>query len=127
MEAGARVVATGRSDLGNQVNNSSVFPGLFRGVLDVRAARITDSMTRAAAHALAHHARRSGLKPDAILPRMDDLQAAAEVAAAVGLQAQHDGVAAMAVGRDKLLAGALQTIRAAQEANKRICTPTTEP
>lgn len=127
IEAGARVVATGRSDLGNQVNNSSIFPGLFRGVLDVRAARITDAMARAAAHALAGHARRSGLKTDAILPRMDDVQAAAEVAAAVGLEAQHDGVAAVAVGRDELIAGALQTIRTAQEADKRICAPTTEP
>jgi malate dehydrogenase (oxaloacetate-decarboxylating) len=125
IEAGARVVATGRSDLGNQVNNSSIFPGLFRGVLDVRAASITNAMTRAAAHALGHHARRSELKPDAILPKMDDLQAAAEVAAAVGLQAQDDGVAAVAVGRSTLLKGALQTIRAAQEINKRIVTPTT--
>ena len=59
IEAGARVVATGRSDLPNQVNNSSIFPGLFRGVLDVRASGITDGMARAAAHALARAAKRA--------------------------------------------------------------------
>jgi malate dehydrogenase (oxaloacetate-decarboxylating) len=119
-QAGARIIATGRSDFPNQVNNSSIFPSLFRGVLDVRASRITDAMTHAAAHALAHHAQRSGLKPDAILPKMDDPLAAAEVAAAVGSQAQHDGVAALTAGRDELIEGALQKIRAAQEANRAV-------
>jgi malate dehydrogenase (oxaloacetate-decarboxylating) len=50
--AGARIVATGRSDFPNQVNNSLGFPGLFRGVLDVRAGRITDAMGIAAAREL---------------------------------------------------------------------------
>jgi malate dehydrogenase (oxaloacetate-decarboxylating) len=59
--AGARIVATGRSDFPNQVNNSLVFPALFRGVLDVRARRISDSMALAAAEALAAAARERGL------------------------------------------------------------------
>jgi malate dehydrogenase (oxaloacetate-decarboxylating) len=117
-QAGARIVATGRSDFPNQVNNASIFPGLFRGALDVRAARITDSMTRAAAHALARQAKHSGLRPEAILPMMDDAVAAAEVAAAVGIQAQQEDVAAVTVGRDELREGALQKILAAQEANR---------
>jgi malate dehydrogenase (oxaloacetate-decarboxylating) len=99
IEAGARLVATGRSDLPNQVNNSSIFPGLFRGVLDVRASSISDGMARAAAHALARAAKRAGLNQMSILPPADDPMAAAEVAAAVGEQAQTEGVAALAVGR----------------------------
>ena len=54
-EAGAAVVATGRSDFPNQVNNSLGFPGIFRGTLDVRARTITDEMCFAAAQAMADH------------------------------------------------------------------------
>ncbi|WP_303983499.1 NADP-dependent malic enzyme [Dongia mobilis] len=53
LAAGAEIVATGRSDFANQVNNSLIFPGMFRGILDVRASAITDRMAIAAAHALA--------------------------------------------------------------------------
>lgn len=67
-EAGARVVATGRSDFPNQLNNSLGFPGIFRGVLDVQARAITDEMALAAAHELASFARERGLSEDAILP-----------------------------------------------------------
>ncbi|MGO9174117.1 MAG: NADP-dependent malic enzyme [Rhodomicrobium sp.] len=118
IEAGARVVATGRSDLPNQVNNSSIFPGLFRGVLDVRASSITDGMARAAAHALARCARGAGPYETSILPLTDDPAAAAEVAAAVGEQAQIEGIASLAVGHDELLRGAIQRIRAARETNR---------
>lgn len=118
IEAGARVVATGRSDFPNQVNNASIFPGLFRGVLDTRATRITDEMARAAAHALANRARQAGIDANAILPPLDDLMAAAEVAAAVGVQAQKDGVSTLTIGHDELLSSALQKIRAAQEVNR---------
>ena len=117
IEAGAHVVATGRCDLPNQVNNASIFPGLFRGVLDTRASYITDGMALAAAYALAHRARHAGLTPCAILPPLDDAVAAAEVAAAVGVQAQKEGVARLAVGRDELLSSTLHKIKAARQAN----------
>ncbi len=71
LEAGAVVVATGRSDFPNQVNNSLGFPGIFRGTLDVRARTITDEMCFAAADALANHVG-DRLAPDMILPNMDD-------------------------------------------------------
>ena len=122
IEAGTRLVATGRSDLPNQVNNSSIFPGLFRGVLNVRASSISDGMARAAAHALARGAKRAGLNQMSILPPTDDPMAAAEVAAAVGEQAQMEGVAALAAGRDELLNGAVQRILAAREANRLVAT-----
>ena len=71
-EAGAAVVATGRSDFPNQLNNSLCFPGMFRGVLDVRARRISDQMALAAARALAEFAQARGIDEDSILPRMDE-------------------------------------------------------
>jgi len=82
--AGAQIVATGRSDFPNQVNNSLVFPGLFRGVLDVRARTISNRMAIAAAEELVAAAREKGLSPDRLLPSMDDWTAAARVAAATG-------------------------------------------
>ena len=63
--AGARIVATGRSDFPNQVNNSLGFPGIFRGALDVRARTITDEMCLAAAEALAGAAPDGGMNPSA--------------------------------------------------------------
>lgn len=91
--AGARVVATGRSDLPNQVNNALVFPGVFRGSLDVRARRITDSMVIAAAEALARYAREEGLSEDGILPPLSDWRVHPRVAAAVAAKAVEEGVA----------------------------------
>ncbi len=70
-EAGAAVVATGRSDFDNQVNNSLGFPGIFRGTLDVRASTITDEMCFAAAKAMADHVG-DKLSATHILPTMDD-------------------------------------------------------
>ncbi|HAF94942.1 MAG: malate dehydrogenase [Elusimicrobia bacterium GWF2_52_66] len=92
-EAGARVVATGRSDFENQVNNSLGFPGIFRGVLDVRAKTITDEMCIAAAEALAGYAARKGLRADYIMPRMDEPEVFVEEAVAVGMMAIKQGVA----------------------------------
>lgn len=71
-EAGARIVATGRSDFPNQVNNSLVFPGLFRAVFDARAKKITDKMKLAAVHALADHIPENELKESYIIPMMTD-------------------------------------------------------
>jgi malate dehydrogenase (oxaloacetate-decarboxylating) len=102
LEAGAEVVATGRSDFPNQVNNSLCFPGIFRGVLDVRATTITDTMCFAAADALAAAA---GPNPraDRILPGMDEWRVFPAIAAAAGVQAQTEGVARVSASREELL------------------------
>ncbi|MBM3597215.1 MAG: NADP-dependent malic enzyme [Alphaproteobacteria bacterium] len=115
-EAGARIVGTGRSDFPNQVNNSLVFPGIFRGVLDVRARTISDTMALAAAAELAHCAEARGLGTGSILPTMDDADVAARVAAATGMQAQSEGVARLSMCRDELLAMAAAKIANARQA-----------
>jgi len=71
-EAGAVVVATGRSDYPNQVNNALVFPGMFRGALDVRAKGISWGMAWAVAKEIANIAKEKGLSPDYIVPRIDE-------------------------------------------------------
>lgn len=91
--AGAAVVATGRSDFPNQVNNSLGFPGIFRGALDARARTITDEMCLAAAHALADMAAEQGLTPDYILPTMDEWEVFPREAAAVAAKAVEQGLA----------------------------------
>jgi len=113
--AGARVVATGRSDFPNQVNNSLSFPGIFRGVLDVRARTITDEMCFAAAQALAEAAS-DGLDEDHILPKMTDAVIYPLQAAAVGLKAQEQGLARVSMSQDQLLDHAVQKIGEAQSA-----------
>jgi malate dehydrogenase (oxaloacetate-decarboxylating) len=91
-EAGAAVVATGRSDFPNQVNNSLGFPGIFRGTLDVRARTITDEMCFAAAKALADHVG-DKLASDFILPNMDDWEVFPREAAAVAMKAIEQDLA----------------------------------
>jgi malate dehydrogenase (oxaloacetate-decarboxylating) len=113
--AGAAVVATGRSDFPNQVNNSLSFPAIFRGVLDVRARTITDEMCFAAAEALAG-AVGDALDRDHILPRMMDMAIYPLQAAAVGLKAQEQGIAGLALSRDELLNRAEFIIGQAQSA-----------
>ena len=93
IEAGAAVVATGRSDFPNQVNNSVGFPGIFRGTLDVRAKTITDEMCIAAAVELAKVAEDKGLAADFIMPTMDDWEVFPREAAAVAMKAVEQGVA----------------------------------
>jgi malate dehydrogenase (oxaloacetate-decarboxylating) len=85
--AGAAIVATGRSDFPNQVNNALIFPGLFRGVLDVGARAITDKVAMAAATALADYAKAGGISAARLLPALDDIGAAAAVAGRAGAQA----------------------------------------
>ncbi len=92
-EAGAAVVATGRSDFPNQVNNSLGFPGIFRGALDVRAKTITDEMCIAAAMELAKVAEDKGLREDYIIPTMDEWEVFPREAVAVGSKAIEQGVA----------------------------------
>ena len=114
-EAGARIVGTGRSDFPNQINNSLGFPGIFRGVLDVRATTITDEMAIAAARELALCAEEQGLDEEHLVPTMDDWEVFPREAAAVGVKAQEQGVARLVLSREELLAMARQTIGQAQE------------
>lgn len=114
-EAGARIVATGRSDFPNQVNNSLCFPGIFRGVLDVGARSITDEMCLTAAEELAQCAVEKGLREDSILPRMDDWDVAPREAAAVGMKAIEQGIARQRMTHRELFTTATDTIRRAQE------------
>jgi malate dehydrogenase (oxaloacetate-decarboxylating) len=108
--AGARIVATGRSDFPNQVNNSLGFPGIFRGTLDVRAKTITDEMCIAAAQALADSAPDGGMDPDSILPTMVDWEVFAREAVAVGMKAQEQGIARLSFSAEELFEKASQMI-----------------
>jgi len=114
-EAGARIVGTGRSDFPNQVNNSLGFPGIFRGVLDIRARTITDEMAIAAAEELARCAEETGIDDDHILPTMDNWEVFPREAAAVGVKAQEQGVARLSLSHEELLSKAKETIRQAQD------------
>ncbi len=92
-EAGAHIVATGRGDFPNQVNNSIGFPGILKGALIVRAQKITDNMAIAAAHSLANYAEKRGIDPENIVPTMDEADVFPVEAADVAMQAIKDGVA----------------------------------
>lgn len=91
--AGAAVVATGRSDYPNQVNNVLAFPGIFRGALDVRARDINDAMKLAAAEALAGLVAPEALGPARILPEAFDPRVRTAVAGAVARAARESGAA----------------------------------
>lgn len=113
-EAGAAIVATGRSDFPNQVNNSLGFPGIFRGALDVRASTITDEMCLVAAQAMADQVG-DDLGPEHILPTMDDRQIFAYEAAAVGRKAIEQGVARLDISEKALLAHAQKMINRSRD------------
>ncbi len=117
-EAGARIVATGRSDFPNQVNNSLGFPGIFRGALDVRARTITDEMCIAAALEIAKTAEDKGLTDEYIVPTMDDWEVFPREAVAVGLKAIETGVARVKLSRDELWARAEGAIKRARDETK---------
>lgn len=114
-DAGAAVVATGRSDFPNQVNNSLGFPGIFRGTLDVRATTITDGMCLAAAYALADMAIERGLDSHNILPTMDDWEVFPREAVAVAMKAQEEGIARLETTADEEFERAASIIRASRE------------
>ena len=94
---GAAIVATGRSDYENQVNNSLGFPGIFRGALDVRARDINAEMQAAAAEAMAGLITDKELRPDYIIPHMLDFRVPVAVAKAVATAAMKSGVARLTV------------------------------
>jgi malate dehydrogenase (oxaloacetate-decarboxylating) len=87
----ARIVATGRSDYPNQINNVLAFPGIFRGALDVRAPQITEAMKMAAAHAIADIVPENELREDYIIPSVFNRDVAPAVAAAVSSEARRAG------------------------------------
>ena len=114
-EAGARIVATGRSDFPNQVNNSVGFPAIFRGTLDVMARTITDEMCIAAAYELAKCAEDKGLHEDYLLPTMDEWEVFPREAVAVAKKAIEQGVARLRLSEKELFNMAETKIRRARE------------
>ncbi len=92
-EAGVRIIGTGRSDFANQINNVSVFPGIFKGALSVRASDINEEMKLAAAAAIADYIPASELHEENILPSALDKNVADAVATAVAQAARDSGVA----------------------------------
>ena len=106
-KAGAAVVVTGRSDFPNQVNNSMVFPGIFRGALDVRARNINNRMKLAAAHAIAEFIDDKDLKAEYIIPSTMNFKVPPQVAAAVARSAIETGEARIEVDPDAVAAQTL--------------------
>jgi malate dehydrogenase (oxaloacetate-decarboxylating) len=113
-EAGAYIVATGRGDFPNQVNNSMGFPGILKGALLVRARKITDEMAIAAAYSVANFAQKKGISPDYIMPTMDETEVFAEEAADVAMTAIANGVARVTPTRDEVYNGTLADIKEAR-------------
>lgn len=92
-EAGAYIVATGRGDYPNQVNNSVCFPAILKGTLLVHAKAISDGMAIAAAHSIADYAEQRGISVDDIIPKMTETPMFPKVAADVAMQAKKEGLA----------------------------------
>jgi malate dehydrogenase (oxaloacetate-decarboxylating) len=102
-EAGAYIVATGRGDFPNQVNNSIGFPGILKGALMVRARKITDNMAIAAAHSLADYAEKRGIDIENIVPTMNEAGVFPQEAADVAMMAIKEGVARVIITREQAL------------------------
>lgn len=113
-QAGALIVATGRGDFPNQVNNSVGFPGILKGVLLVQAKKITDKMAIAAAHSLAKFASDRGISTKNIVPTMDETEVFANVAADVAACAIEEGLAGKVMSRDEVYQIALSEINEAR-------------
>jgi len=117
-EAGARIVATGRSDFPNQVNNSLGFPAVFRGALDVGARTITDEMCITASYAISEYAEEKGLSEEYIIPNMGETEMYIREAIAVGMKAIHQGVARIRKTEEELRESASSMIKTSQQAIK---------
>lgn len=115
-DAGARIVATGRSDFENQVNNSLGFPGIFRGTLDVRAKTITDEMCIAAAYELANMVENieGCLVEDCIIPSMEHEEIYIREAVAVGLKAVEQNIARVSLTKEELHSKAEEIIKSSK-------------
>ena len=110
MEAGARIYGSGRSDAPNQTNNVTVFPGIFRGALDVRARRITEEMKLAAAYAIAELVPEKDLRDDFVVVDAFDPRVAPAVAAAVAKVAIETDVARVKIDPEEVRARAAARI-----------------
>jgi len=119
-EAGAHIVATGRSDFPNQVNNSLGFPAIFRGVLDVKAKTVTDDMCIAAAQELAKFAEERGMHEQDILPRMEEWEVFPREAVACALKSIEQGVARVKPSRKELYERAVAIIQNSRESVKQL-------
>lgn len=117
-EAGAYIVATGRGDFPNQVNNSIGFPGILKGALMVRSRKITDNMAIAAAHSLAGFAEKRGIHAEDIVPNMEEADVFPVEAADVAMQAIKDGVARISITRDEAYKRAKADIEQARSVTK---------
>jgi len=102
LEAGAKVVGTGRSDFPNQVNNVLAFPGIFRGALDARATHINEQMKIAAVEAIASLVSSEELRSDYVIPAPFDPRVAPAVAASVAKAAMETGVARITVNPEEV-------------------------
>jgi malate dehydrogenase (oxaloacetate-decarboxylating) len=114
-EAGVKIMATGRSDFPNQVNNSLVFPAIFRGALDVRAKTITDEMCIASASELAKYAEDKGINDEYIIPSMQEWEIYPRQAVATGLKAIEQGIAGKKLSRQELYERAESIIKRTQD------------
>ncbi len=113
-EEGAFIVATGRGDFPNQVNNSVCFPGILKGALLVRAKKITDGMAIRCAHAIADFAEKRGISPDNIIATMEETEVFAVEAADVAMQAIAEGVARVNMSWDEVYQKAKADITSAR-------------
>jgi malate dehydrogenase (oxaloacetate-decarboxylating) len=114
-EGGARVVGTGRSDFSNQINNSLVFPAVFRGALDVRAKTITDEMCIADAEELARCAEEKGLNEGYIIPTMSDWEVYPRQAVATAVKAMEQGIVRVKLSRQEVYDHAAAVIKRSQD------------
>lgn len=101
-EAGAKIVATGRSDFPNQINNSLAFPAVFRGILTVRSKKMTDSMFLAAAYAIANYAEETGINENRIIPTMEESEMYIREAIVVAEKAIEEGIARKKLSKTEL-------------------------
>ncbi len=114
LAAGARIAATGRSDFPNQVNNSLLFPAMFRGVLDVRSTAITDEMVITAAVSIAKFAEDKGINETYIIPNMTETDFYPEVASEVAFKAVKTGYARLKISKEEVYQHAYSVIQKSQ-------------
>lgn len=114
-EAGIKIIATGRSDYPNQVNNVLAFPGIFRGALDVRSTDINDDMKVAAAYAIAELVADSDISNDYIIPKPFDLRIAPNVAKKVAEAAIKTKVARLNIDPAEVEKNAIEMIKEVKE------------
>jgi malate dehydrogenase (oxaloacetate-decarboxylating) len=111
-EEGAFIVATGRGDFPNQVNNSVCFPGILKGALLVRAKKISDGMILACAHSIALFSEKRGITPDNIIATMEESDLFPQEAADVAMQAIEEGLARVTMSREEVYGKARDDIEA---------------